>query len=226
MFSKKITFNYFDILQEEDAKNMFKMIPHNFPKYFSKIPKNLNIENMSTILPFSSTIKTCPGFINLYRRSILVTSPYDIYIQYNEKGIQYYHVGQINLNRYGDIVSVHSNSQFIDYINTNKYKFITKITLPITLNTDISLLMSQSSYHFNDLNILPGVLPFNYKRDLNFFIAVEKNVNMLHIKQGDPLFLMTPLCENKIKLEFKKFKSMYPHLTFSNLKKFILEKLT
>ena len=222
IFRKKISIEYLDLLKREDAMNMIKQIPENFPKYFFSIPKtNFNPEKRKFI-PYKKTIKTCPGFINLYKRSLLVTLPFDLYIEFNENKILDQKAGQTDLN----VASLHSNEQLLSYANNTEYKFILKINLPFTIDSNVSLLMSPSCYHFNNFNILSGIINSKYKRDINFFIPIKKNQNELHLKQGEALFLLTPLCENKIKLNFKPKNNMYPNLTFSTLKQNILKNLT
>ena len=72
---------------------------------------------------------------------------------------------------------------------------------------------------------MPGIINSNYKRDLTFFIPIENDTKDLYIKKGDPLFLLTPLCENKIKINYKILKHLKPNLTFSTLKKYLMDKL-
>lgn len=38
-FKKKILVKYFSPLVKEDAKNMVRSIPYNYPNYFATIPK-------------------------------------------------------------------------------------------------------------------------------------------------------------------------------------------
>tara|TARA_R100000479_G_C6321060_1_gene177738 strand:- start:66 stop:740 length:675 start_codon:yes stop_codon:yes gene_type:complete len=222
IFRKKVSIEYEDFLKKEDAMNMVKQIPENFPKYFFSIPKtNFNPEK-SKFIPYQKTIKTCPGFVNLYKRSLLVTLPFDLYVEFDENKILDQKAGQTDLN----VAGIHSDKQLLFYVNNKEYKFLLKITLPFIINSNVSLLISPSCYHFNDFNVLSGIINSKYKRDMNFFIPIKKNQNELYLKQGEALFLMTPLCENKIKLNFKQKNNMYPNLTFSTLKQNILKNLT
>jgi len=224
LFKNKITIKYFDhILQKKDAENMFAAIPKSFPKYFSTIPRKMFNPESKKFIPYLGTIKTCPGFINLYKRSILVTSPFDIYIRFNDTEIVEQQAGQISNYIVGNI---HSGEQLLNYVSQKKYKFIMKIHLPFYIDTSVSLHLTESSYHFNNFNILPGIYPLSYNKEFNFFIPIEKEKNEIYIKKGDPLFLLTPLCEKKIKLKFKELneKNM-PYLTFNFFKQFILNKL-
>tara|TARA_R110000822_G_scaffold165385_1_gene305880 strand:+ start:658 stop:1335 length:678 start_codon:yes stop_codon:yes gene_type:complete len=222
-FKKKILVKYFSPLVKEDAKNMVRSIPYNYPNYFATIPKTRFEPTLKKFLPFLNTIKTCPGFINLYKRSLLVTSPFDIYVELNDKEIVLQKIGKLNWQT----VKVHSNEQLLNYVNTKDYKFILKIELPFILKSDVSLLLSDSSYHFNNLNVFSGIISKNYDSTISFFIPIKKETNTIYIKKEDPLFLITPLCENKIDLKFKKTaEEINQSLTFSELKKFILDKVT
>ena len=222
-FRKKIIVEYEDsILTEKDAQEMFATIPLNFPKYFPLIPRTQVDPFLNKVIPSRKTIKTCAGFINLYKRSILVKSPFDIYLEFGDDEIVLQHVGQIS-NR--SFAVIHPNSQLLDYVGTKKYKYLVKILLPVALDSEISLFMSESSYHFNKFNVMPGIINSNYKRDLTFFIPIENDTKDLYIKKGDPLFLLTPLCENKIKINYKILKHLKPNLTFSTLKKYLMDKL-
>lgn len=221
-FRKKLIVEYMDILDKNDAKDIFKIIPNNYPKYFFSIPKEQFHPEKKKFFPYARTIKTCPGFINLYKRSLLITSPFDIYIELDEDRIIESEAGQTQFN----VAKLHSNEQFLDYTPNNKYKFIMKINLPFYINTNVSLHISPSIYHFNNFNILPGIIPNNYEGQMNFFIPIKKERDELHIKKGDPLFLMTPLCEKTIQLKFEKLKQNKKNfLEFSSLKKFSLKNL-
>ena len=148
--------------------------------------------------------------------------PFDLYVEFDENQILNQKAGQTNLT----VASIHSNEQLLSYVNSKEYKFLLKINLPFVIDSNVSLLMSPSCYHFNQLNILSGIINSKYKRDINFFIPIKKNQNELYLKQGEALFLLTPLCENKIKINFKPMDKIYPNLTFRTLKQHILKNLT
>ena len=63
IFKKRINIKYFpDILKKEDAQEMVKKIPHNFPDYFKCIPRNMFNPVSKTFNRYDFTIKSCPGF--------------------------------------------------------------------------------------------------------------------------------------------------------------------
>lgn len=210
---------------KEEIKNCFSFFPKNLPSYFKSIPKNLFSTTYNTFLKNEHTIKTCPGFINFHKKSILFHSPFDIQLIFDEEKIIYASVGNNN-KAIDSIIFPHSQDQFLTYIPSSKYKLIIKITFHITLFSDVSILLHNPWYHVNSLNIPPGILPGKWDNQLNIFIAIPKDQKELIIKQGDSLFMMTPITEKKIKLKFYE-KSLYtPFLkTFSFARKFFTDNI-
>lgn len=221
-FKKKITVKHTDLLETIDAKNMFSIIPKNFPNYFSSIPKTVMHPKSKKYIPYYRTIKTCPAFINLFKRSLLVKSPFDIFMEFNDVDVIHFKAGQTNF----PAIEKHTGLQFLDYVPQNKFKFIIKLNLPIVFETNVSLHLSESNYHFNNFSVLPGIFPKNSSHKMIVFIPIEKEKNELFIRKGDPICILTPLCESSIKLNFEELKNgLKPFLTFSSLKKYVLKNL-
>jgi len=210
---------------KEEIKNYFSFFPKNLPSYFNVIPKNIFNTKLNSFLKNQKTIKTCPGFINFHKRSILFSSPFDIQLIFDEEKIIYASVGTNN-RVIDSIIFPHTQDQFLTYMPSSKYKLIIKIDFHINILSNVSILLHNPWYHINSLNIPPGILPNNWDNRLNIFIAIPKDQKELIIKQGDPLFMMTPTTEKKIKLKFCE-KSLYiPFFkTFSFAKKFFTENI-
>jgi hypothetical protein len=91
---------------------------------------------------------------------------------------------------------------------------------------DEMFLIHSPTWHFPNVKVTSGII--NGHEQLNFFINVFNNENYILIKQGDPLFLITPLTSknfklnihNRKQLEFKRRKGDF---TFTNIKKYITE---
>jgi hypothetical protein len=76
---------------------------------------------------------------------------------------------------------------------------------------------------------VPGVLNCKNPLDLNFFIPIETNVEILSIPQGTPLILISSEVDSKIKLRFTKkpFDNRLInglHYRFSTLKDMLLRR--
>ena len=225
MFRKKITIQYRDPFDHKVIKDMFKVIPKNYPPYFSAIPRTMFNPFTGHARPDQKTIKSCSGFINLYKRSILVSSPFDIYLEFDENRVITEEVGKTGWK----ITTQQNNAQLLNYANSKNYKFFIKLELPIFLKSDASIVILNSFYHFNKYEIIPGIINKKYKSIISFFMPIRKRQTELYIKQGDPLFLIVPMCEDKIKLKIKKNNNVSTQnttLTFSSLKEFVMDKLT
>ena len=191
IFKKRINIKYFpDILKKEDAQEMVKKIPHNFPDYFKSIPRNMFNPVSKTFNRYGFTIKSCPGFINLHKRSLLITSPFDVQIKFDEKGILDERVGRFSNYK---ITEVHPNEQLLTYVKNSEYKFIIKLGLPFYIDSNVSLLMSTSCYDFNDFDVLSGILNSGYKKDVSFFIPIKK-IKMSYILKKDNLYFYLHHC--------------------------------
>lgn len=229
MFSKKIIFytnekeDKLPLYTKEELKNCFLQIPKNLPSYFKSIPKSFFHTEYNKFLLSLHTIKTCPGFINLFKRSILCVSPVDMQFIFDDTNVKYSGCGNKIMP---DIVSIHPGMQFLDYVPKTDIKFIMKLSINLNVDSNVALLFHNPWYFFSEYETLAGITPSNYKTELNFFIPIKKEMKELIIRIGDPLFFITPLTEKKIKLKFEiRNHGRQSTNTFSHLHKFIMEKL-
>ena len=114
MFRKKITIQYKDPFDYKIIKDMFKVIPKNYPPYFGAMPKTMFNPFTGHARPDQKTIKSCSGFINLYKRSILVSSPFDIYLEFDENRIITEEIGKTGWK----ITTQQNNAQLLNYANS------------------------------------------------------------------------------------------------------------
>ena len=155
----------------EILKNYFLTYPKNVPSYLKHMPKQFNRKD-----PGTRTVKTCSGLLNLYMRSVVFTSPFDIQVNFeNNKWQAFVGKGGLGDNTVSDA----------------------------------------------------GVLNCKTPLELNFFIPVEKNVEILSIPQGTPLMLISSEVDSAIKLKFndKPFDDTLInglHYRFSTLKDMLL----
>jgi len=221
MFRKKLKICYDDNLSLEDAKSIFKTVPHNFPGYFRTMHKNFFDPVVKKFLPFTKTIKSCPGFVNLYKRSLLMTCPFDVYAVFKDNEIYKQKAGT-NLP---EMLTIHDDP-FVKYAGNHDYKFIVKLWLAVQVHSDVSFIVSDSLYHFNKRVVFPGIIDKDYKFYMSCFIPIKKDQDELYLKKGDPLLLLTPMCENKIKLSFEKIqRTEYTDTKFSSLKRYVMDKI-
>jgi hypothetical protein len=217
MINKKLEI-YSNEIPIEFLKKFFKVFPENLPGYFKNIPKKC---------PFSKfradvTLKTCSGFINFYKKSIVFLSPYDIeYVIDNDRvDVRY-------TSFYFKTVDFHANNQFLDYVDNKKYLLISKLLFGIYVKSDIPLLVTNPTWALNDFEILPGILNAKPATQLNLFVPVKKTDKKIFIKQNTPLCIIHAETEKNIDVIFNNDK--YDQLSenglnylFSNLKNRLL----
>ncbi len=220
MFRKKLEVLYNTAFEKEQIEKNIKRIPYNLPSYFKSIPTQL-------FFPFQRTIKTCPGYINLFKRSFLLCNPVDTYIEFDDTGIVLQKHGTYSDQR----AILHPTEHLLAYVpNKHDYKFIIKYHLPYSFKSDVSYISMDPGYHFSNHTTLPGIVPSNWFNEYNIFIPIRKNQQKLYIKEGEPLSIIVPLTEKKLLLKFKEKpdgnidKSI--SYKFSNLKKFLLDTIS
>ncbi len=227
MFNKnKIIFytikNSFYSYTLEELKESLSMMPDNLPEYWKKIPNK--VMDKDVWFRGHRNIKTCSGFINLFKRSIVFKMPFDLHIVFNKEGIEQAHVGTVNVKFINNFLHIHQNFQFLDYINKPEYKFILKIRPQIFMDSNVPLLCHKNTYEFNGCDVLPGIISDAYKDEMNFFMPILTNCKEMHVKKGTPMFMITPLNHQKLNVKFEEREITNKFgKVFSNFKKYILK---
>jgi len=225
MFRKKIKFiidkDYYT--KEEVEESYIKRFPANMPSYMKIIPPFVFHKGLGKFIKGNSTARTCSGMINLFKRSFIYYSPWDIQILFEEDKIVSANFGSHeDLNKNVLHVS-HGNHQLLDYIPNCPYKKIIKIMPHIGIKTNVPYILSHPWWHYPNVEIVPGILHPN-SPDMNFFIPIRKNQNELLIKQGTPMFTATFLTEKKVDFKFEYgIQPFKVFKTFSNLKQHVLD---
>jgi len=191
--------------------------PNNLPKYFKDIPSKF-FDNQNRSRSAVKSLKTCSGFINLFKRSIVFTSPYDIEIFVDGETIS----GQVGGNPLENNIMMHPNWQFINHANSD-YAFVLKFMPHVFVKSDYNMIMTNPWWHMNDFETIPGVVNCKDPTELNVFIPVKKDVNKISIPQGTPLSYITFDTNKEINLNYTDEKYRHENSNglfykFSNLK--------
>jgi|TARA_B100001094_G_C17873113_1_gene643090 hypothetical protein len=213
-----------NVIPTKILKNHLVSFPHNLPKYFKDIPSSF-FDNQKRRIRSKTTIRTCSGFINLFKRSILFTSPYDIelFIEPNEiRGS----VGGLDWTKY---FMHHPDWDFINYANSD-YAHILKFGPSFTIQCDYVSMISNAWWHMNDFEVIPGIINCKKPMEMNVFIPIKKEQNHLYIPQGTPLCYITFETDKQLKLSFKNKSYNYAEhqglfYRFSNLKDKLLKSI-
>ena len=181
------------------VKDYILTYPKNLPIYFKNIPRSCPFGNMRNI-------KSCSGFINYYTRSIAFNSPCDISIKIDKDNSQF-------IARFGDgflnndkRLEVHNDNQFLKFLPNKKYFKIIKLRFDIFIKTDIPLIISNPWWSMNDFDVVPGILNAKTPVELNVFLAVRNDQQVINIKQNTPLCIIHTESNKKNNLIFKNEK--------------------
>ena len=198
-------------------KNFLLTFPHNLPKYFKDIPANF-VDEQKRPIRSKKTVKSCSGFINLFKRCIVFTSPYDIELFIENKEIR----GSVGGHDWKRYLHHHADWQFIDYVKSD-YAFILKFMPFFNIRSPYNLIITNPWWHMNSFETVPGIVNCKEPLDLNLFIPIKKNQTHLFIPQGSPLAYINFETDEQLNLVYKNKNYKYSdwmglHYTFSNLK--------
>lgn len=232
MFFKKKLLIYSNRIPPDILKKFIVTFPFNMPQYFKKIPRTCPVSKI--ISPGNGTIKTCSGFINYFKKCVIFKAPYDILIKIEDQTngerrvFSYFGNGSYNQHGFANFVGMQNNS-FLNYVDQSKYDLIFKLSFGIFIKSNVSILVSNPWWSFNNFEIIPGILNGKNTIDLNLFMPLAKDTKEIFIKRGQDLCVLNLETSKKVKLIFKKethdkkdvFNSS--EYNFSNLKNMLLD---
>ena len=168
------------------------------PDWFSKIEKHDHR---------GSTLRQCPGFIELFKNSISIPMWQDLSLTYKDSEILYIDAPNrkniIGPDAY-DIVQQHHNYQWGDQW---KYHTHIKVMNPwiVQCKKPIPFLLHDPTWHkekITDWQVVPGVNEFvvNSVLHLNMYLPRYKKEKTVEWQAGDIMAYLTPLVDTKINI--------------------------
>ena len=205
-------------------KNYILSFPNNIPSYFKNIPTKF-LDQKRRPIKTQRTIKTCSGFVNLFKRSILYTSPYDIELFFDDGQIS----GSVGGSNWDKYIQYHPDWQFIKYAQSD-WEVVLKFMPFCNIQSPYNLIISNPWWHMNNFEIIPGIINCVEPLDLNIFIPIKKNKDHLYIRQGTPLALINFETDDQLNLIFSEENYKYSdwmglHYTFSNFKRKLVKNI-
>ncbi len=143
--------------------------------------------------PSLRTLKSCPGFSELYRRGFILESWCDMAFNVDKDVFSYYYSN-------GKQIAMHNPGQvypgFQDY---NLVKICSPWHLRVKENVPFLALGAEWSLDNYNFKVLPGVVNYQIQTSSNAFIAIKKDVKQeIIINVGQPLVHFIPLIDKKI----------------------------
>ena len=205
-------------------KNFLLSFPNNIPSYFKNIPSKF-MDRKKRLLRSQKTLRTCSGFVNLFKRSILYNSPYDIELFIDDGKIS----GTVGGSNWDKYIQYHPDWQFIKYAQSD-WEMVIKFMPFCNLQSPYNLIITNPWWPMNDFQIIPGIINCKEPLDLNIFIPIKKGQNHLYIRQGTPLAYINVETDEQLDLVFKDENYKYSdwmglHYLFSNFKDKLVKNL-
>lgn len=186
------------------------------PDWFSNIQKHD---------PRGSTLRQCPGFIELFKNSISIPMWKDISLTYKDSEILYIDTPvQKNIkleDPANNILQQHHNFQWADQW---KYHTHVKLLNPwiVQCKKPIPFLLHDPTWHkekITDWQIVPGTNEFvvNSVLHLNMYLPRYKKEKTVEWQAGDIMAYLTPLVDTKINIVIEQVSAE----EFSRQSKFV-----
>lgn len=174
------------------------------PQWWKAIPKSHNGPNAMGMAIPKTTMKTCAGFIDLYRRGNILPLWSDLIIDINETSYTWQFADTHPDNQ----IREHDSYQFA----TEGYKFEhyrhAKLEAPwmAKCSKDVKFLAIEPTYNniVNDYGIkfLPGVVDFKHQHGINVNLFIPSEIRRIKMNYLDPLYHWICL-DDTYEVEFK-----------------------
>lgn len=210
-----------------------KFIPDWWKSLAATTPTKYSFGNTSATLD-RSTMKSCLGFIDLYKKSLCLPLWSELLLSVGPEGSEDY------FWKYADgysNIEIHPAEQRGGFLGPQNYQHF-KLLSPwfLKCSEDIDFLMFDPSWgrdkQTSELIIPPGVLGFKnqFHTNINLFVRRLDGIpKTLHVPFNTPLVFIAPLTERKIVLRYhlinpeEEFNLARPTLTFNNQYKTIVK---
>jgi len=217
-----------NIFTVDEMKECFQHIPKNLPNYFKDIPKNIYSEKFNGYDMSKNTIKSCAGIINLFKRSVVFCSPFDMQFGFKDNKL-YFNLGSFPVDA-NQFIDIHPPEQFLKYAPKsmrNNVRCVLRFKSNMYYKCTSHMFLSHPFWHFPQLVACPGVLTKNQELNLNIFFLISNKQENFIIRKGDPLAYITFLTDKSIKFKYKTIdkKENFLIKTFSRLKKYRMDKI-
>lgn len=149
-------------------------------------------------------MKTCPGFVNLHMKSIVLPMWTDCYLNISNNQSDFW---QADMPDSSFSVEQHPSNQFNDYYPPDKFQHL-KFVNPwfARSKSDARFLMHDAMWDRTsqaDYFVASGSLQFNYQREINvntFFMKGDAD-KYIEMKLGDPFVYLTPMTDKRVEIK-------------------------
>lgn len=172
---------------------------HTIPEWWKQLPVQKR-DQYGFLNPNTRNMKTCAGFVDFFKRGVVLEYWNDLVILVNQSGWQEAWQSEPH---HKDVS--HSPTQWGSGF-PNHYNI--KLISPWLLKEDtgVSFLSCPATWHHDQINapkILPGILNFKYQTviNVNMFVPVRKEPYEIKISRGTPLIHLFPLNDAPVEVQ-------------------------
>ncbi len=215
--NKELVLNFYT--DHNGAYNFFKPkeSKHFWPEWWKKLPRIIEDD-----IP-RSTMKTCDGFVRLYKNSLIIPLWSDLFVEiYKDEN----HQGGYNYQFADQISSAvhHNREQFVDFLPGSVHLKIHNPWL-ITCDEEVNfLIMAPFWNHPNNTNLVicPGMVEFKYQVHchINTFFLFNGDRSTFTIEAGSPITQIIPITERPVVIKHHLLSRQemlnLHHRTYSN----------
>ena len=152
------------------------------------------------------TIKSCPAFLDFYKKGIVIPSWFDLEITVDEKNSKNSYSWEASTKDF-NIDSSHNSSEFEKFAGNNASNF--KITSPWAFKTkeNISFVWSQPTWNLREVlsnfTLLPATVNYKYQHgtNINYLVVNSEVKKTFRIPALTPLVIMHGLTDRPIEIK-------------------------
>lgn len=207
--------------------NPIKKAHHFVPDWWKKLETSMSMLTPQGMTVQKPTMKTCYGFMELYRTGLIIPMWTDFSIEVHGDSYRYV-TAMVDAGFEGeDFITSHSPSQHGNHFEN---RLNIKIQSPWQLRekTGVKFLYSPclwiTGQKFPKVHFLNGILDFKYQAGTHVqtFFPTEEDQYRVDFESGTPLVQLIPLSEKRVvphihvvdKVEYEKFKTVSAHHKF------------
>lgn len=166
------------------------------------------------------TIKNCTGFIDFYKKSVVIPSWFDMELEiFSDDDPQKRYYSYESSNRDTLDTDSHHQMQFEKFALKNGHNM--KLTSPWAFKTKENICWTWTQPTWNlrnnlrNFTVLPAVVNYKYQHstNINFFMITDEKSKKTRIEPRTPLVILHPMTEREIEIknhlvEEKEFKRL------------------
>lgn len=195
LFKKKVVLDCYTT-----SKNIYEFFSINYtknfiPEWWKKVPKAYRYADNFFDAP---TIKTCPGFIELYKKGIMVPLWSDLEIQSNMEDYKYQFADRESSIEYNHPDAV---GPIVHNMNSHSIKLTSPWLFDCSHDVDWLFVNPMWNLETMDVMTVPGTVKFHHALRSNINLMIRRGLDTnISLSAGTPIVQMIPLTDREVEV--------------------------